>query len=334
MSDQFLKEHRLGLNLRPIYPGQLGMIDSLAHDAFVFSQGKFVKILSAYQGIQTDFIKSLMAIESATVYIHENDFKLLSERLKDKLLKLSRSLSIGDPLKNGAKHTHLLSLQMANLYNDPYNDELLHQQFQSGKNLSSLLLDNKSIHRQLYKTIGKQGHHYVIAQPLLSSILLLSFLQNLGLFSEKEIQSLFMTSYFKDIGMSFIPREKFEMAILSDFDKKIFSEHAQNSMKILSGRTPLSPQHLELIKNHHYLNYKIQSLAGQSAIGEDQHLIMGLESTLLCAVDILVAMTNERPYRKASSIFQALELLKRVLSDDHPQEFRSLVMFLKQFFGK
>ena len=78
--------------------------------------------------------------------------------------------------------------------------------------------------------------------------MLLSFLQSLNLFSHKEIENLFITSYFKDIGMSFIPREKFELAHLSDFDKELFASHAENSMLILEGRVPLSNTQLNLIK--------------------------------------------------------------------------------------
>jgi HD-GYP domain-containing protein (c-di-GMP phosphodiesterase class II) len=45
-------------------------------------------------------------------------------------------------------------------------------------------------------------------------------------------------------------------------------------------------------------------------------------------------MTTERPYRKAMTSFKALELLKKVLSDEYPQEFKTLVFFLKNFFSK
>ena len=35
--------------------------------------------------------------------------------------------------------------------------------------------------------------------------------------------------------------------------------------------------------------------------------------------------------RDPISTFKALELLKRVMSDEYPQEFKSLVVFLKKF---
>lgn len=334
MADSYLEKHRLALKLRPIFVGQLSITDALRKSAYAFNDGTFLRVLMPNEGITADFIKTYAKETSSEIYIHDEDYAELNNRLSEKLVKLTRSLSIGDPQKNGAKHAHLLSLQMANLYHDPFNDQLLSSQFQSGQNLSNLLINNRDIHKSLYQSVTKQGHHYTIAQPLLSSILLISFIQSTGLFSEKEAQSLFMTSYFKDIGMSFVPREKFELAHLSDFDKKVFSDHSENSMKLLSGRVPLANHQLELIRNHHYLNYKIQALAANTKYVPKEDLITGLESALLSALDILVAMTNDRPYRKASSAFHALELLKKVMSDDHPQEFKSLVVFLRQFFSR
>ena len=334
MAESYLEKHRLALQLRPIFVGQLSITDALRKSAYAFTEGAFVRVLLPNEGITPDFIRRYARDTSTEIYIHDEDHKELNSLLSEKLVRLTRSLSIGDPQKNGAKHAHMLSLQMANLYNDPFNDELLSSQFQSGQNLSNLLLNNREIHRSVFHNVTKQGHHYTIAQPLLSSILLLSFIQTTGLFSEKETQSLFMTSYFKDIGMSFVPREKFELSHLNEFDRKIFSDHSENSMKILNGRVPLAAHQLELIKNHHYLNYKIQALAANVKYTPQEDLVTGLESAMLSALDILVAMTSERPYRKPISLFHALELLKLVLSDEHPQEFKSLVIFLKQFFSR
>ena len=164
--------------------------------------------------------------------------------------------------------------------------------------------------------------------------MLLSFIQSLKLFNDKEIEGLFLTSYFKDIGMSFIPREKFELANLNEFDQDLFAKHADNSMLILEGRVPLNNSQLNLIKNHHFLNFKIQNLINSQKIPEDDTYLTGVESMLVSALDILIAMTSERPYRKPMSSFKALELLKRVISDDYPQEYRALVVFLKKFLSR
>lgn len=329
-----VKQSSLSLNLKPLFVGQLSIIEALRDSAYGYIDGVFKEVIRPNETITNDFIRKYASETSKEIFVSEKDYKEINEYLKNELMKITRSLSIGDPLKNTTRHVNFLSLQMANLYLDPFDDELLNNQFQSSKNLSSILLNNKGLSKQLYQNILKQGHHYTISQPLLSSIMLLGYFQTIGLFSEKEVQTLFLTSYFKDIGMSFIPREKFELMHLSEFDKKIFSEHAENSMKILQGRIPLGQNQLEIIKNHHFLNYKIQSLVLKQESIENADFIHGVESTILSATDILVAMTTYRPYREPQSLFQALELLKKVLADEYPQEFKNLVNFLRQFFSK
>jgi hypothetical protein len=332
-AQDYLNRHRLPLHLRPVFIGHLALMESLLTPAYGYVNGTFEEVLAANEGITSDFIRDYAQNISSEIFIRNVDYEQLNEKLKEHLVKLTRSLSLGDPLKNSTRHVNLLSLQMQNLYKDPFNDELLNNQFQSTKNLSSLLFNNKNIHRQLYKNASKQNYHYTVMQPLLSSILLLSFTQHTQMFTEKEMQQLFLTSYFKDIGMSFIPREKFEQAHLSDVDKALFAEHAQNSMELLEGRVPLSKTHLFMIQNHHYLNYIIQAKARGIELDDDAMILTGVESMLLSAMDILVAMTTKRPYRDPVTAYRALEFLKRVVSDEYPQEFRTLVMYLKHFFS-
>lgn len=328
-----LMQNTLGLRLRKVHATRLILIEMLKNDAFSYQDGQFEIELYRDSGITVDFVKTYIAEKGNYIFISTEDFDLIQEKLRDQLLKVTRSLSIGDPLKNSAKHANLLTMQLAALYENPFDDELLSSHFQSSKNLSTLLYHNKKIQRPLYHHMKKQKHHFTHTQPLLSSILLLAFLQHTKIFNEKEIHNLFLTSYFKDIGMSFIPREKLELAHLSDFEKKIFSDHATHSLSILEGRVPLSKTNLNMIANHHFLNYIIQAKATGRAISKDAELLTGVESVILSAIDILVAMTNDRPYREKISVFRALEFLKKVIADDYPQEFRSLVIFMKRFLN-
>ncbi len=328
------QKHRLNLKLKPIFVGQLLILESLEYPAFHFDGEKFNLVLESHEGITSEFISDYARNYSSDIFIYREDYQGLNLKLKDELTKLTRSLSIGDVKKNGIKQANFLSMQMDALYKDPLNDELLSNQFQNSKNFSQLLLNNKDIHKPIFKNINQGRYHYTYKQPLLSSVLLLGFLQSLKLFTEKEIEGFFLTSYFKDIGMSFIPREKFELAHLNNFDKKLFASHSKNSMEILKGRVPLSTAQLNLIKNHHYLNYKIQAIASGNEVFQDSEFLTGVESALLSAIDILIAMTSDRPYRKGLSSFQALELLKKVISDDYPQEFKALVFYLKNFMSK
>lgn len=329
-----LERSRLALKLKPVFIVQLTMLDSLTKPAYAYKEGIFSKVLNENEGISFDFIAQYAQTQSSEIFLHKEDYETIHEKLNTEINKITRSLSIGDPKVKAAKHVNLLSMQMSNLYKDPFNDELLSNQYQSAKNFSNFLFQNKHIHKFVYHKLVKQSHHYTVAQPLLSSILLVGFLQYSGLFSEKEIQGYFLTSYFKDIGMSFIPREKFELAHLNNFDKKLFSEHAENSMKLLDGRLPFNKTQLNIIKNHHFLNYKIQSLISGTTQPTREKMLTGIESTLLSSIDIIVAMSSKRPYRDTISVFKSLELLKKVIADEYPQEFKSLVIYLRQFFSK
>ena len=89
---------------------------------------------------------------------------------------------------------------------------------------------------------------------------------------------------------------------------------------------------LNIIENHHFLNYKIQALISDSFTIDQSKMLSGVESTLLSSIDIIVAMSTKRPYREAMSVFKALELLKKVVAPEYPTEFKSLVIFLKNFY--
>lgn len=331
----YCEKSRLPLTLTPVFIGQLLVLDSLKYSAFgMATNGNLQEVLYPEEMITSQFVSEYAQNFGTEIFIHDYDNLALTQATKEEINKLSRSLSIGNALKNATKHLNYLSMQMDALYRDPLNDSLLNSQYQNSKNLSAMLLNHTPIHKDLFHNLSRSNYHYTIKQPLLSSLLLLSFTQHLGSFSDQEIQNMFLTSYFKDIGMGFIPREKFELAHLSEFDKKLFSEHAESSMKILDQRLPFSSSQLNTIKNHHYLNFKIQSLiTGSSQSLHEEEMLTGVESALLSGIDIYVAMTQDRPYRKAMSSYQALELLKKVLIDEYPQEFKALVIFLKKFIS-
>jgi hypothetical protein len=221
---------------------------------------------------------------------------------------------------------------MGGLYQNPHNDDLLMLQFQSSQNLSKFLLENKKFLPYYYQSLTRENFHFTLAQPMLSSLMLLSFLQSTHLFHDKEVENLFLASYLKDIGLSLIPDEKYDIKSLGDRDKELFADHADFSFDLLEGRIPLSKNYLTIIKHHHFLNDRLKDLATGDKKKKDQDLVLGIESTLVAVFDIIVAMTSPRPYRKALSLYQALEIIKKMMADDYPQEFRALVVFLKQFY--
>jgi hypothetical protein len=265
--------------------------------------------------------------------VYPDDIDEIKKNLESALTKVTRSLSVGDPLDNGTKDLKLLSLNLGGLYQNPHSDELLMLQFQSTQNLSKFLMENKRLQPYFYQNLIKENFHFTVSQPMLSSMLMLSFLQSIHLFHDKEVENLFLASYLKDIGIAMIPGDKYDLKTLTTRDQELFANHADFSFDLLEGRIPLSKNYLTIIKHHHFLNDKMKELLVKDRKKKNEpELVFGIESTLVSVFDILVAMTSERPYRKGMSLYQSLELIKKMMADEYPQEFKALVVFLKQFY--
>ena len=326
-------QHKLALKLKPILVGELYLARKLMHPVYVHKDGVFFPVIPEGSVPSKDMINSLIKNLHKEVYVYRGDLDEIKRNLETALIKVTRSLSVGDPLENGTKDLKLLSLNLSGLYQNPHSDELLMLQFQSSQNLSKFLLDNKKHQPQFFNNLMRENFHFTLSQPMLSSLLLLSFLQSIHLFHDKEVENLFLTSYLKDIGISMIPDMKYDLKSLTPRDKELFANHADFSFDLLEGRIPLSKNYLNIIKHHHFLNDRMKGLGSKDKKFEGEgEMIMGLESTLVAVFDILVAMTNDRPYRKGLSLFQSLEVIKKMMADDYPQEFKALVIFLKQFF--
>ncbi|MFY7993617.1 MAG: hypothetical protein ACOVP4_10020 [Bacteriovoracaceae bacterium] len=331
--ESYIDQHKLALKLRPILVGELFLAKKLKSAAYVFRDLLFVEIIKESQVPTKDLITRLIRDNVREVYISFEDYSDIKGQLEQALIKLTRSLSVGDPLENGTKHLKLLSLNMSGLYQDPHNDELLMLQVQSTQNLSKFLIENKKMQSHFFHNLAGENFHFTITQPLLSSVLLLSFLQAIHLFHDKEIESLFLTSYVKDLGFSIIPEMKYDQKILSPHDQCLFAQHADFSHDLLDGRIPLSKNYLNIIKYHHFLNDRMKEVISKEKVNNsNQDMVFGLEIVLVSVFDMLVAMTNPRPYRRPMSLYQSLEIIKRMIADDYPQEFKALVIFLKQFF--
>lgn len=329
----YTEHHRLALRLKPILVGELYLAKKLKFPVYIFKNGMFYPIINEGTLPTKDVITTLIRNSYREVYLYPEDISEIKSNLENALIKITRSLSVGDPIENGTKDLKLLSLNMGGLYQNPHNDDLLMLQFQSSQNLSKFLLENKRYLPHYYASLTKENFHFTLAQPMLASLMLLAFLQTIHLFHEKEIENLFLASYLKDIGVAIIPEEKYDQKNLDSRDKQLFADHADFSYDLLDGRVPLSKNYLTIIKHHHFLNDKLKDLVNREPTRKnDSDLVLGIESTLVGVFDIVAAMTNPRPYRKALSVYQALEIIKRMMADDYPQEFRALVIFLKQFY--
>lgn len=326
-------QHRLALKLRPVLVGELYLIKRLKGPVYVFKAGAFYPVINAGLSPSKDVIMTLIKNNHKEVYLLADDLIEIRNNLEAALTKVTRSLSVGDPIENGSKDLKLLSLNLGGLYKNPHNDDLLMLQFQSSQNLSKFLLENKKHQLSLFQSLSLETFHFTLTQPMLSSLLLLYFLQSIHLFHDKEVENLFLASYLKDIGLSLIPDDKYDIKTLTTRDLDLFAGHADFSFELLDGRIPISKNYLTIIKHHHFLNDKLKTLLQKEKKKRiEPDIIFGIESTLISVFDMLVAMTTDRPYRKSIGLFQALEIIKKTMADDYPQEFRALVVFLKQFY--
>lgn len=331
--NSYTEQNRLSLKLKPILVGELYLAKRLRHPVFIFKNGAFHPVINESTVPTKDQINTLIKNSHREVYVYPEDIQDIKKNLESALIKVTRSLSVGDPVENGTKDLKLLSLNLGGLYENPHNDELLMLQFQSSQNLSKFLLDNKKYQPYFYQNLIRENFHFTLSQPMLSSVLLLSFLQSIHLFHDKEVENLFLASYLKDIGISMIPGDKYDLKTLTTKDQELFANHADFSFDLLEGRVPLSKNYLTIIKHHHFLNDKMKELLSRDKKKKGEpDIIFGIESTLVSVFDILVAMTSDRPYRKGMTLYQSLELIKKMMADDYPQEFKALVVFLKQFY--
>jgi hypothetical protein len=329
----YIEQHRLGLKLKSILVGELYLARKLNYPVYVYKNGSFHPVIEEGTLPTREQINVLIRNNHLEVYVYPEDSKEIKQNLETALTKLTRSLSVGDPLVNGTKDLKLLSLNLGGLYQNPHNDELLMLQFQSSQNLSKFLLENRKLQPVLYQNLTRENFHFTLSQPMLSSMLLLSFLQSIHLFQDREIENLFLASYFKDIGISMIPNDKYDIKTLTTRDQQMFADHSDYSFDLLDGRIPLPKNYLTIIKHHHFLNQKMKDLLVKDKKKRNEPAILfGMESMVVAVFDILVAMTNDRPYRKSMSLYQSLELIKKIIADEYPQEFKALIVFLKQFY--
>ena len=256
----YIEQHRLSLKLRPILVGELYLARKLKHPVFIFKNGTFYPVVNQGAVPTKEQIHALIKNSHKEVYIFPDDVEEIKKNLETALIKVTRSLSVGDPIENGTKDLKLLSLNLGGLYQNPHNDELLMLQFQSSQNLSKFLLENKKYQHYFFQNLIKENFHFTLSQPMLSSVLLLSFLQSIHLFHDKEVENLFLASYLKDIGISMIPGDKYDLKTLTTHDQDLFANHADFSYDLLEGRIPLSKNYLTLIKHHHFLNDKMKEL--------------------------------------------------------------------------
>jgi HD-GYP domain-containing protein (c-di-GMP phosphodiesterase class II) len=119
--------------------------------------------------------------------------------------------------------------------------------------------------------------------------------------------------------MAILPPEYKMGTSLSSYQKQHLQQHGSFSETILQGRINLGNNFLTLIKNHHILTTP-----------NSRDMAIGLETILINIMDMFVAITSNRPYRKALSPFRALEIIRSIMLPHYSTEFKYFVLYLKK----
>jgi len=328
-----LIQNQLTLKIVPISIRELLFITKCPCDVYGIKDGLFFRCLRKGVFTNKNLLRDLIAKDQTNLFCKREDSSLIMDNVKNNLLIVTRSLSVGNSLEKCKQLINLITINMGYLYSEPNNDSHLKLQHQCAKNLAYFLMNNINYLEPLQKDLVKQKHHFIYAQPMIASLFLIGLLKYSKLYSDKEIEDLFIASYFKDIGMSTIPTEKYNSENLTDHEKVLLNKHPESSVQILKGRIPLSPSSLKIIKNHHAFSllredYSIEPQNNNS----DEEMIVGFETVLVISMDIISAMITGRPFKKPTKLFDALDLIKKIIADQYPQEFKLIVGYFKQFF--
>ncbi len=327
-----IHQNQLSLKLTEISIRELLFINDTPIEIFGFQDGKFKRILRKNAFINKNTLRDLLAKGHNKLFVYVEERGKLIEHVQSTLLSVTRSLSVGNPVEKGRKQMNLLAINMSYLYQHPTDDDILKLQHQCAKNLAYFLIANVHHHEEIYQGFIKQKHHFIYAQPIISSLFVLGIFKYSQLYSDQEIENYFITSLFKDIGMSAIPVDKYDQDELNDEEKELLRKHAEHSINLLKGRVPLSPNHLTIINNHHSFSLLTSELSTSIIGPNDKDIVAGFETMIISIMDIVSAMISGRPYRKASNLFESLDLIKLLIADQYPQEFRQIVSYFKNFF--
>lgn len=325
-----IQQNALNFQLFPVAFREIFFISESPCDIYGHENGLLKIVLYKNSEINSGILKELLHKNIANLFVLDQDRESLKKAQQENLVTITRSLSIGNPLEKARLQTNLLTLNLGYLYEDPTDDNVLNLQIQSARNLATFLFNKPQIHEELYREFIKQGHHYIFAQPFISTLFLLGVLKNSRLYVDRDIELFFITSYLKDIGMSAIPVEKYNQRELDDDDKKLLASHPELSVNILKGRVPLLPNHFKIIENHHIYSTLTQKVNLYSR--NDPNNVFGFETLMISVMDTIAAMTTPRPFRKEESLFKSLELIRHLIAEEYPQEFKLIVFYFKNFF--
>ena len=323
---EVIMQQALAAQMVEVLPRELAILSEYPCDIYLYTKGLFKIAFPKTSKVNPALLNRLP--DPTLCFILQSDLPLWMDALTNCLRLATRSLSMGDPAIKGPAALDIITRHLRYVYRYPTNDELLRQHFLCRKNLIGFLAENHHLIKEIADAYTAQKHYYLLAQPILSSLLLIGLLKNMQLISAREVEDLFLTSYFKDIGMSYFPPHKFDQKNLTRQEKDLLATHPQHSLEILNKRLSFGPAQMRIIEFHH-------AYAGITAEYTNPQLdqqILGFETMVISMMDIIAAMITPRPYREALPIYDALHLVKYLIADQFPSEFKLMVGHFHQFF--
>lgn len=324
---RLLHDNTQALSYIPVGVKEVLVQGVIPANIFIFENGRFNYIFSKGEVITKEKIQKIVQLAVPTLYISKKDYSLLKEGLEEIIRKCGRSMSMGAGAENAKRMMNLLAIHLGMVFRGPTDDVALGLHYQSVRALAIFLLDNKKLISELYFAVDKMNHYYIYSQPLTSSLMFFGLLSSTQIFSAREMEVLFIASYFKDLGLSLLPGEMLNRSDLAPQEKQLMALHPNSSSRILQGRVPLAQNYLTMIENHH-----IHSLLDKNVKMHNGDSIMGIETLFMSLTDMLAAMSSQRPYRDRMDLYSSLNYLKNIVCTDYPQEFRAMVQYVHKLY--
>ena len=243
------------------------------------------------------------------------------------LRHLSRSLFEGNPIDKGTKCLDLITHNMEYLFHHIEDEGILLNQYQCTQELARFLIQNLHCHGALCQRFTQQKHHFIFTIPVLSSIFALGVAKESNMFSDKDIEHLFISSFFKDIGMCTLDPNQYGQKNNGPEIQAAFEQHPKISVEIIKDTIPLNKHYFKLIENHHHpdlIPHKDQKPTNMT----------GFETLIINTMDMVANAITDKPLHKGIRLFEALEMVRRLITEHYTQEFKLIVSYFGKFHLK
>ena len=286
----------------------------------LFSQNNlFTPFIYQGQKFSKKILLELAGKKRLTLLCRQEDLYLFHLFVKKEVTEVCKKFSHGSPTQNALRLLNLYLIHQKRVYSDPFNKEMLQDHHQITKLITEVITNYQKYTPEIFNKFSKIDHYYLDSQPIKSTLIFSHLLEESKVFEKKFNQSLFITSLFKDIGMSLIDKSILESKNISEVQKKEINHHSDYSYLLCKESLHLSTTQLNLIKHHHDI--------------KSEKILFGPELIFLHFSDVLSAMISDRPYRSRSSLYKALELIKHSTPPSNKDEFKFLVNFSTKFFN-